>query len=87
MQRVMGMLSPEQQEMFEMYQTMFSQPEEHAAAGSPPGSAAPSESGSFGQASPEVQIQEDGQQEPDLNGFSLRDTDLSERGSYYDMQK
>ncbi len=102
MQLVMGMLSPEQQEMFEMYQTMFSQPEEPAAAGSPPGSAAPSESGSFGQASPEVRIQEDGQQEsglndfsiredgqqePDLNGFSLRDTDLSETESYYDMQK
>ncbi len=102
MQLVMGMLSPEQQEMFEMYQTMFSQPEEHAAAGSPSGSAAPSGSGSFGQASPEVRIQEDGQQEsglndfsiredgqqePDLNGFSLRDTDLSETGSYYDMQK
>ena len=28
MNLVMGMLSPEQQEMFEMYQTMFSQPEE-----------------------------------------------------------
>ncbi len=102
MQLVMGMLSPEQQEMFEMYQTMFSQPEEPAAADSPPGSAAPSGSGSFGQASPEVQIQEDGQQEsglndfsiredgqqePDLNVFSLRDTDLSETESYYDMQK
>ena len=32
MQLMMGMLSPEQQEMFQMYQTMFSQPEEPAAA-------------------------------------------------------
>lgn len=31
MQLVMGMLSPEQRDMFEMYQTMFSQPEEPAA--------------------------------------------------------
>ena len=32
MQLMMGMLSPEQQEMFQMYQTMFSQPEEPAAS-------------------------------------------------------
>ena len=102
MQLVMGMLSPEQQEMFEMYQTMFSQPEEPAAAGSPSENAAPSGFGAFSQTSPEVRIQEDQQQEsavndftvredeqqePDLDGFSLRDTDLSETGSYYDMQK
>lgn len=102
MQLVMGMLSPEQQEMFEMYQTMFSQPEEPAAAGSPSENAAPSGFGTFSQTSPEVRIQEDqqqesavndftvredGQREPDLDGFSLRDTDLSETGSYYDMQK
>lgn len=31
MQLMMGMLSPEQQEMFQMYQNMFSQPEEPAA--------------------------------------------------------
>lgn len=80
MQLVMGMLSPEQQEMFEMYQTMFSQPEEPAAAGSPPGSAAPSESGSFGQASPEVQIQEDGQQESGLNDFSIQEDGQQESG-------
>ena len=102
MQLVMGMLSPEQQEMFEMYQTMFSQPEEPAVAGSPSENAAPSGFGTFSQTSPEVRIQEDQQQEsavndftvredeqqePDLDGFSLRDTDLSETGSYYDMQK
>ena len=32
MQLMMGMLSPEQQEMFQMYQTMFSQPGEPAAS-------------------------------------------------------
>lgn len=32
MQLVMGMLSPEQKDMFEMYQTMFSQPTEPATA-------------------------------------------------------
>ena len=80
MQLVMGMLSPEQQEMFEMYQTMFSQPEEHAAAGSPSGSAAPSGSGSFGQASPEVRIQEDGQQESGLNDFPIQEDGQQESG-------
>lgn len=80
MQLVMGMLSPEQQEMFEMYQTMFSQPEEPAAAGSPPGSAAPSESGSFGQASPEVRIQEDQQQYPEADGFPMQEDGQQESG-------
>ena len=80
MQLVMGMLSPEQQEMFEMYQTMFSQPEEPSAADSPPGSAAPSESGSFGQASPEVRIQEDGQQESGLNDFPIQEDGQQESG-------
>lgn len=43
MQLVMGMLSPEQKDMFEMYQTMFSQTDEPAAPEDSPGNASASE--------------------------------------------
>ena len=80
MQLVMGMLSPEQQEMFEMYQTMFSQPEEPAAAGSPSENAAPSGFGTFSQTSPEVRIQEDQQQESVVNDFTVQEDGQRESG-------
>ncbi len=80
MQLVMGMLSPEQQEMFEMYQTMFSQTDEPAADDSPSGNADPPESGRFGQTPPEVRIQEDHQQHPEAESFPIQEDGQRESG-------
>lgn len=80
MQLVMGMLSPEQQEMFEMYQTMFSQPE-GSAAETPAGDPAPVEFDDSEQEPPEVRMQEEGQQSPEWNEFSMQNDDARKDGN------
>ena len=79
MQLVMGMLSPEQQEMFEMYQTMFSQPE-GSDAETPAGDPAPMEFDDSGQEPPEVRMQEERQQSPEWNEFSMQNNDARKDG-------
>ena len=80
MQLVMGMLSPEQQEMFELYQTMFSQPE-GSDAETPAGDPAPMEFDDSGQEPPEVRMQEEWQQSPEWNEFSMQNDDARKDGN------